>query len=657
MAISRYDKPAEQRLINTYVPLPFKELSGALAYKQAKQDQEVQSASILGQTTPALPQDVPYAQKLDTYYQNKLDDLQNQDLTSQEGQNELHNIRKEFQSDATYGQKAAITNRYNAYQGYKKSIEEDKNMPDSQKQYLLNRLNQETIQTPLQNPETGEYNGIPAPQLFTWVDKDKFTQDVIKGIKEDSRYSGLIPTSVANLPEFERAYREGKVSEVTYNKVLGTLANVYAGNPDLMRTVQAQASLEGRDPNQELQFIQKDNKGRYRWNPNTILGSTGAGYTTGAIYKQEDFDTTFRKDDAGYYAWQKQYDKTIADSERQVENLPSINVPMTDTQGISDLLGGAVGINPYGGITYVSKPDRQSTTPITVNQASIIKQANSQSQNLPKNPDGSIRELSDKEYTEWFNSLSPKDRQTMLNNTKNYIDNFGKISFNPSILTYGPDQQKEQNDYLIKGKNLNSRSARLLGGEDVLNLGTSEVKGADLLAKINQEGYTASVRGDLDADNPYYPGAQVVEINDKSGNIVGTYVISGNKNAQSRDLLRYDWNSSRYKGVGNETTIKVGGKDVPIRTETVYDAIGTDVSPSGQTTTDDVSRDARNSQKSRVMTKQGTRWVPVDHITINTPSGEIEIPTENGYINQQQSQQYGFNSPLDLLNYSVFGGQ
>lgn len=100
MAISRYETPAEQPILNTYVPIPYEQLMGTLKLKQAEQDQNLEDLGKSGNKlfdlkinktfVDPLTNDVienpDYAKYIDYTkgIQSQIEDLSGKDLTTQQ---------------------------------------------------------------------------------------------------------------------------------------------------------------------------------------------------------------------------------------------------------------------------------------------------------------------------------------------------------------------------------------------------------------------------------------------------------------------------------------------------------------------------------------------------------------------------------------------
>lgn len=108
MAISRYETPAEQPILNTYVPIPYEQLMGTLKLKQAEQDQNLEDLGKSGNKlfdlkinktfvdplTNQVIENPDYAKYIDYTkgIQSQIDDLSGKDLTTQQYRSAARNL-------------------------------------------------------------------------------------------------------------------------------------------------------------------------------------------------------------------------------------------------------------------------------------------------------------------------------------------------------------------------------------------------------------------------------------------------------------------------------------------------------------------------------------------------------------------------------------
>lgn len=104
MAINVFDTPAEQPIINNYVPLPFQELLGAanvVEGRAAKLDEQLYKQKDLFKDLKYLHADDPYATQLQGELVKDVDEFYNkhQNLASPEAQREFYKIESKWRGD------------------------------------------------------------------------------------------------------------------------------------------------------------------------------------------------------------------------------------------------------------------------------------------------------------------------------------------------------------------------------------------------------------------------------------------------------------------------------------------------------------------------------------------------------------------------------
>lgn len=218
MAISRFDQPAEQPVLNTYAPLPYEQLMGALKMKQAEQDNALKSLDdsqklfdlkinkTLTDSRGNVYSNPDYEDYINrqNQIQQQINDLAGQDLTTGQYRNSVRNIARDT------GGFIATKGR-----GYERSSEAyNKAYEDFQK---LDDINKGRQGRPLAFDEmveryntgggytgVGEFKGSP---FGKFVDKGELVNKYGQGINDE-------------ILELEAGVRQGKYTIEEYKKRL-----------------------------------------------------------------------------------------------------------------------------------------------------------------------------------------------------------------------------------------------------------------------------------------------------------------------------------------------------------------------------------------------------------------------------------------------------
>ena len=235
MAISRFDQPAEQPILNTYAPLPYEQLMGALKMKQGEQDQALKSlddsqhlfnlkinktfVDPLTQQVIANPDYDAYAAK-QSEIQQQINDLAGQDLTTGQYRNAVRNIASNTGNFISTKGRGYVSNS----DIYNKNMEELQKLDDLNKgsQGRLANLSS-TIRNYKGYENSGDFN---AENYGKYQDPIERVNKAGEGIKKE-------------LTQLDADYRAGKFgftdkgieeykikrSEITNKKVQDTIIN------------------------------------------------------------------------------------------------------------------------------------------------------------------------------------------------------------------------------------------------------------------------------------------------------------------------------------------------------------------------------------------------------------------------------------------------
>jgi len=123
---NRYNRPAEQPIMNTYVPLPYQELFQAGQAKQKRQDEaNAKALEFAGKQFNFLTQDFEGAAAAMKEIESGAEELSNMDLTSREGRRKLNEyINTSKKRFGKLGDIGAYEASYNSRSEYKKQLDE-----------------------------------------------------------------------------------------------------------------------------------------------------------------------------------------------------------------------------------------------------------------------------------------------------------------------------------------------------------------------------------------------------------------------------------------------------------------------------------------------------------------------------------------------------
>lgn len=195
MAISRYDFVPQQKVIDTYVPLPYNEIMQNLAmkehtYAQSKQQEEDNLDHFL--KVQSLDRDKPLRSQILGNYQKEMSDAYDK-VKGDYGQlGEFGTSQaKKIKSDLTYGRLGAIHGNALTRAAHEKEINENKDLIQSQKEGLL-RMDYDNYQGVQSDvlPD-GKYNRYKGSVGAKYVDIHKIAEELGKGYESDKIKQGV----------------------------------------------------------------------------------------------------------------------------------------------------------------------------------------------------------------------------------------------------------------------------------------------------------------------------------------------------------------------------------------------------------------------------------------------------------------------------------
>lgn len=276
--INQYDAMAE--MPDTHLQLPFQEALLA-AHEINRQNelgrQQAEQLDVLGKSFRALDWHKPeLAQRRQEIY-NTIDSLQNpvnRDFRSREYNDRLYKAKRDLQNELNYGKLAAGQQAYDQFTTAEKQILEDKNpMKASYRRNQLYNLNKgKSLEF---DPQTGQWRQTEIPIDWEWKDLQDETSKWLKDINSDSfaKEIGWGGTPI----EFTKMFREGKLDQLTKEKIKNSLYKRVAGDPNLLKSIEAEAFHFNRDPHQ-------------------IIDNIVEGVASGAAYRKEDLNYQFIDD-------------------------------------------------------------------------------------------------------------------------------------------------------------------------------------------------------------------------------------------------------------------------------------------------------------------------------------------------------------------------
>lgn len=339
--------------VSQFVPENLDFYQGRLEDMQKSQDQYSLNLDALGKNTNALVNDLPGAMKTKQEIDARLEKLRSVNYNDPKQRDaalkEIGGIRNVF---SPFGALGAREEKLKKYNQQLEEINKDKN--DFKKAYRLQQLQQSNLAPeaaikfdPYGKPTNTE---IVVPPDFEYKDKNEVLPKLLDKVKADviSVNSGLTKEG-ANEALF--SYLNGNVEELKGQKIYNYLKQAVLTDPNLMKSISAEGSYFGQDPNIILE--------------NSIRAIAQAG-----AYKKSNIDRKYEKDDLALYRAKKADDIKDANitTSSQSEALPGTLVTIPNE--IKNLEFDEKGnIKPIykGGQTYTQSNSLYNDAPIVTN--------------------------------------------------------------------------------------------------------------------------------------------------------------------------------------------------------------------------------------------------------------------------------------------------
>lgn len=277
--MARYWQSQQLRPISNFVPEPLDFYQGQLEGMQKKQDSYKLGIAGLNKQTNALVNDIPGAVEDKKRIEAQLEELgsinYNDPIQQQKAVKGMLDVRNAFDKFGVLGARDDKKIRYDLAQ---KQIEEDKN--DFKKSYRLAELKKLNLspEKAIQFDEKGRplNTEIEIPEDWEYKDKTKWMSETLKDVFADTRSvnSGLTEDKAH---QAILSYMNGNIEERTGKKIYESLKARALSDPNLMKSIKAEALVYGVDPE-------------------TLFETALAGTVTGGQYKKSNLDTKYRTD-------------------------------------------------------------------------------------------------------------------------------------------------------------------------------------------------------------------------------------------------------------------------------------------------------------------------------------------------------------------------
>lgn len=277
--MARYFSSVRQPYVSQFVAEPLDFYQGKFDDMQKKQDAYKLQVAGLNKQTNALVNDIPGAVEDKKRIESQLEELgsinYNDPIQQQKAVKGMLDIRNAFDKFGVLGARDDKKIRYDLAQ---KQIEEDKN--DFKKSYRLAELKKLNLspEKAIQFDEKGRplNTEIEVPEDWEYKDKTKWMSDTLKDVFADTRSvnSGLTEDKAH---QAILSYMNGNIEERTGKKIYDSLKARALSDPNLMKSIKAEALVYGVDP--EVLF-------------ETALSGT----VTGGQYKKSNLDNKYMTD-------------------------------------------------------------------------------------------------------------------------------------------------------------------------------------------------------------------------------------------------------------------------------------------------------------------------------------------------------------------------
>jgi hypothetical protein len=249
MAVNKYDKAVR----SDYVPLPMQELFG-FGEVLRKNDEEAQtlSASLLDQyNVNALQTDAARRDEKILGLETQLDDL-----VKNHGSNpitllsQMRGLKRSVNKELKQGELAAIQGNYNTAQEYRKSVDQmvKAGWSPSEAQQIVSKSISEFEGTNFKG--AGDYTAFQGVQPVNYKDPQKWLTENLKLVEDNitSYVSGLTKQEQLAIQQgtLEKAFKENKLTQKTYDQIMSALSNMAHGDVDLRQSLEQKGSLNGQ---------------------------------------------------------------------------------------------------------------------------------------------------------------------------------------------------------------------------------------------------------------------------------------------------------------------------------------------------------------------------------------------------------------------------
>ena len=150
--------------------------------------------------------------------------------------------------------------------------------------------------------EDGTFASFAGAGLATKVERNDWINDNLKLVASDVSPASL--KFAGNLDQFNKAFRSGKIDELEFNKIMGSLTSRAANDPDLLASLKQEGFFTGEDnpTNIGKWSIKKgpDGKNREEFEPGSSFGRQIYAAAQGAKFKNVTDDYKFLEDKAAW---------------------------------------------------------------------------------------------------------------------------------------------------------------------------------------------------------------------------------------------------------------------------------------------------------------------------------------------------------------------
>lgn len=549
MAISRFDKPAGLPPVDFDFLFKTKEYHDK-ANKEAEDDASALSTKL--SSIKALPQDKAVRnQKLNAYDTRMNDWYKKYQNNMSAGLGELRTIKNDFNKDVTRGQLGAIQANYDARAAHEKQVDdafEKGHINQQRRDALLNYDLMKYKGVGEENPD-GQYNSYSGSTPAEEVSPTKIVDDYLTGWKATKVTQGGY-----SMDKQGRLFKDSFINNkhvreyVTDKELRDAVTPVLMNDPKVNSFVDQETKFATAniDPNAAYQITDAQGK------PMQVTGKQMIDNYKNSMYSRAiDFGVAKH----GYMQQEDtQSDLTFLPEHLSGEsdangnmyltnNLNSIKVPATNTMKVNT---STLGDKGWEG-TYSGGTSGAGWAPWRTLSAT------------PAKPE-------DIKFTPEQETIYKNSGKTAKNNVEKgkiineAIDNFNSNLIFPGIMIYdyaykpvAERAERENKMFFDKAGPLvaSTRNFKTMSG-DVEN-----PTGKEFYENFGDDKkYTKTVTAKLQPDNPYYVAGRMVTVKDNSsGEIVGTYAMSGSDQEMNdpKSKVIHSMAQARYTPTGSVT--------------------------------------------------------------------------------------------------------